>query len=156
MNYKRLFISLLLPQLSGLLGTFFTREAIPTWYATLEKPFFSPPNWIFGPVWFCLYLMMGIAIYLIWQKADKNKKAQSAAILFWIHLAFNALWSIIFFGLKNPGLALINIVIIWAMILVLIFKFWKIDRRSSYLLMPYLAWVSFATAVNAGIWWLNL
>lgn len=155
MNYKRLLISLLFPQLAGWFGIPFTSSAIPTWYATLEKPFFNPPNWIFGPVWTLLYLMMGISIYLIWQKIDHNKNASRAITVFWIHLVFNASWSVVFFGLKNMALALLNIVILWVMILVLIFQFWKIDKRASYLLFPYLAWVSFATALNYALWMLN-
>ena len=103
MNYKRLIISLALPQLAGLVGSFFTAPVISTWYAELQKPSFSPPNWIFGPVWFLLYILIGISIYLIWQKSAENKKTGAAMRLFWIHLFFNAIWSIIFFGLQNPG-----------------------------------------------------
>ena len=155
MNYKRLFISLFFPQLAGWLGAIFTTSAIPVWYAALEKPSFSPPNWLFGPVWFLLYVLMGLSVYLIWQKADRNNKAKSAMSLFWIHLVFNFSWSYVFFGLKSPGMALINILILWGMILMLTHNFWSIDRRSSYLLIPYLAWVSFATVLNAAVWWLN-
>jgi len=155
MNYKRLIISLILPQLAGLVGSFFTTSAIPTWYATLQKPSFSPPNWIFGPVWISLYILMGISIYLIWQRIEENKKARGVMWLFWIHLFFNAIWSIIFFGLHNSGLAFINIIIIWILIIVLMFKFWPINRWSTYLLIPYLFWVSFASALNYFIWYLN-
>ena len=149
MNYRHFIISLALPQIAGLIGSFFTISAIPTWYAVLEKPGFSPPNWIFGPVWILLYILMGVSVYLIWQK-DK-----SATWLFWIHLFFNAIWSIIFFGLQNPGLALVNIIIIWLLIIVLIIKFWKINKWASYLLFPYLFWVSFASLLNYYIWYLN-
>ncbi len=149
MNYKRLIISLVLPQLAGLAGSLFTAPAISTWYAFLEKPSFGPPNWIFGPVWVLLYILMGISVYLIWQKDRK------AVYLFWIHLFFNATWSIVFFGLKNPGLAFLNIIIIWIFIIVLIIKFWKIRKLSSVLLIPYLLWVSFASLLNYFIWQLN-
>ncbi|MFH1325934.1 MAG: TspO/MBR family protein [Candidatus Falkowbacteria bacterium] len=155
MNYKRLIISLILPQLAGLVGSLFTTPAIPTWYAGLAKPEFSPPNWIFGPVWFLLYILMGVSIYLIWQKIEKNKKAKQAMLLFWIHLFFNAVWSIIFFGLQNPGLAFVNIIIIWLLIIILMIKFWKISKLAAYLLIPYLLWVSFASALNYFIWYLN-
>ncbi|MFC1700847.1 TspO/MBR family protein [Patescibacteria group bacterium] len=155
MNYKRIIISLALPQLAGLIGSFFTVSAIPVWYASLQKPSFSPPNWIFGPVWITLYILMGISIYLIWQKAVENKEANGVMILFWIHLFFNAIWSIIFFGLQSPGLALINIIIIWLFIIVLLFKFYRIHKLAFYLLLPYLAWVSFASLLNYFIWYLN-
>lgn len=161
MNYKRLTISLALPQLAGIVGSFFTTPAISTWYATLQRPSFSPPNWLFGPVWITLYILMGISVYLIWSayakaSADKQKnKAKSAMILFWIHLFFNSIWSIIFFGLQNPGLAFINIIIIWVLIIVLMVKFWKINRWATYLLILYLLWVSFAGVLNCFIWYLN-
>lgn len=155
MNYKKLIISLALPQLAGIIGSLFTSPAISGWYANLIKPSFSPPNWLFGPVWILLYILMGISVYLIWQKIEQDKKAKGAMRLFWIHLFFNAVWSIIFFGLQNPGLAFINIVIIWLLIIVLIIKFWKINRWAACLLMPYLLWVSFATVLNYFIWHLN-
>ena len=155
MNYKRLIISLALPQLAGIVGSVFTTSAIPIWYATLQRPSFSPPNWLFGPVWILLYILMGISVYLVWQKIDKDKTARGALWLFWIHLFFNAIWSIIFFGLHNPGLAFVNIIIIWLLIIILMVKFWKINKWSTYLLIPYLLWVSFASALNYFIWYLN-
>jgi len=155
MNYKRLIISLALPQLAGLVGSVFTTSAIPNWYAALEKPSFSPPNWIFGPAWILLYILMGISVYLIWQRVNENKTARGALWLFWIHLFFNAIWSIIFFGLHNPGLAFTDIIIIWLLIVVLMIKFWPINKWSTYLLIPYLFWVSFASVLNYFIWYLN-
>lgn len=155
MKCKRLVISLALPQLAGLIGSAFTISAIPTRYADLEKPGFSPPSWLFGPVWVLLYILMGISIYLIWQKTEENKKAKGAIFLFWFHLIFNASWSIIFFGFQNPGLAFVNIIIIWLLIIILMIKFWKINKWSAYLLIPYLLWVSFAGALNYFIWRLN-
>ncbi len=155
MNYKRLIISLALPQLAGIVGSLFTTSAIPTWYATLQRPSFSPPNWIFGPAWITLYILMGISVYLIWQRIEKNKTAKGALWMFWVHLFFNASWSIIFFGLQNPGLAFVNIIIIWLLIIALMIKFWKINRWASYLLIPYLLWVSFASVLNYFIWYLN-
>ena len=155
MNYKRLIISLALPQLAGLIGSIFTAPAIATWYAGLIKPSFSPPNWIFGPVWITLYVLMGISVYLIWQKIEENKKLKEAMLIFWIHLFFNASWSIIFFGLQNPGLAFVNIIIIWLFIVALMIKFWQINKWSTYLLIPYFLWVSFASILNFFIWHLN-
>ena len=160
MNYKRLIISLALPQLAGLIGSLFTAPAIATWYAFLEKPSFNPPNWIFGPVWVLLYILMGISVYLVWSSFTKASEGQSrkskvALWLFWIHLFFNAIWSIVFFGLQNPGLAFLNIIINWVFIVVLIIKFRKIKKLSSILLIPYLLWVSFASLLNYFIWQLN-
>lgn len=145
----KLVISLLLPQLAGLVGSLFTFSAIPTWYATLNKPSFSPPNWIFGPVWTTLYILMGISLYLVWTKGKKG------VALFKLHLIVNSLWSILFFGLRSPILGLFTIIILWTMILALIKVFWKINRLSSILLWPYLAWVSFATILNLAILLLN-
>jgi len=144
-----------MPQLAGVIGSFFTAPAIPAWYSTLTKPNFSPPNWLFAPVWLSLYLLMGISAYLIWQKTAEQEKAKSALKLFWSHLIFNALWSIIFFGLQNPGLAFLNIIILWILIVILIVKFWKISSWAAYLLIPYLIWVSFASILNYYIWYLN-
>ena len=148
-----LFLSLALPQLAGIVGAFFTVKAIPTWYALLNKPSFSPPNWLFGPVWLTLYLMMGIAIYLNWIK--KSQKAKENVRLFFVHLFFNAIWTPIFFGLKNLSVSLIVILIIWFLIVLMIFEFWKINKASSLLLIPYLIWVSFASFLNFYIWKLN-
>lgn len=165
MNYKKLVISILAPLLAGFLGSFFTSPAIDGWYSMLEKPVFNPPNWIFGPVWTTLYILMGISVYLIWRTVEKKKplfgrkqqkQVKLAVSLFWIHLIFNATWSIIFFGLESPAFAFVNIVIIWAFILVLMIKFWPINRWSTILLAPYFLWVSFASVLNASIWYLNV
>ncbi len=155
LNYKRLIISLALPQLAGIIGSIFTTSSISGWYSGLIKPSFNPPNWIFGPMWILLYILMGISIYLIWQSLEKNKINKNIFYLFYIHLFFNATWSIIFFGLQNPGLAFINIIILLIFIITLIFKFYKISKLASYLLIPYLFWVSFASLLNCFIWYLN-
>lgn len=146
----KLFISLLLPQLAGFVGSIFTISAIPAWYATLNKPSFSPPNWLFGPVWTTLYILMGISLYLVWSKGKQG------LMLFKLHLVVNALWSILFFGLRSPILGLVAIIILWIMILALVKIFWKIDRLASILLWPYLVWVSFATVLNFAILVLNV
>jgi len=155
MNYKKLIVSLALPQIAGLIGSLFTVSAIASWYVTLQKPSFSPPNWLFGPVWVLLYFLMGVSFYLVWQKTQENKKAKTAVWLFLIQLFFNATWSIIFFGLHSPALAFINIIILWGLIVVLIVKFFTISKLAAYLLLPYLAWVSFASLLNFFIWYLN-
>lgn len=145
----------LICQLAGGIGAVFTTSAIPTWYATLNKPSFSPPNWLFGPAWVTLYTLMGIGVFLIWEQIKKNKEAKFGVGLFFVHLLLNAAWSPIFFGLKNLFCALVVIIMIWAMIVWLISVWAKIDKRAAYLLVPYLLWVSFATALNFFIWKLN-
>ncbi|MFZ6034593.1 MAG: TspO/MBR family protein [Patescibacteria group bacterium] len=149
----KLLLSLLLPQLAGIIGSFFTVSSIPTWDNTLNKPGFSPPNWLFGPAWLTLYLLMGVSLYLNWRK--KNKAAKSNVRLFFIHLFFNMIWSPAFFGLRNPFLGLIIILAIWIFIIVMIIRFWKVNKTSSLLLIPYLLWVSFASLLNFYVWKLN-
>ena len=139
-----------LSQFAGVIGSIFTSSSISTWYATLQKPELTPPGWIFGPVWITLYFLMGIAAYLVWKR--NNKKA---LIIFGVQLILNSLWSIIFFGLQNPGLALLEIIILWIAILWTMIAFWKIDRRAGVLFVPYIAWVSFAAYLNYSIWTLN-
>ena len=147
-DFLKLLLSLGLCLGAGIIGSFFTVSAIPTWYQTLNKPFFSPPNLIFGPVWTTLYILTGISLYLVWTK----KKVPS---IFWVQLILNALWSIIFFGMRNPTLAFINIIALWIAIVLTIRSFSKVDKLASQLLWPYLAWVSFATFLNLAIVLLN-
>jgi tryptophan-rich sensory protein len=156
-NKQKLIISLSLPLLSGFLGSFFTSSEISGWYGTLIKPSFNPPSWIFGPMWTLLYILMGISVYLIWSHRSfwHKKEIKMAVCLFWIHLFFNGIWSIIFFRWHQIGLAMFDIMIIWIFIIILIFKFWKINRLASYLLVPYFLWVSFASILNFSIWYLN-
>jgi tryptophan-rich sensory protein len=154
-NFIALLSSILLSQAAGIIGSIFTISAIPTWYVGLTKPSFSPPNWLFGPVWMTLYTLMGIALYLVSRKKDQDKKRQWASRFFLIHLFFNASWSILFFGLKNPFLGLLDIAFLWLMIVVLTVKFWQIEKAAGILLVPYLLWVSFASLLNFFIWRLN-
>lgn len=142
-------------QLVGLLSTPFTIASIPTWYATLNKPFFSPPNWIFGPVWTVLYALIGISFFLIWEKGFKKKQAKKAGIFFGIQLVLNFIWSILFFGFQSPLLAFIDIIILLIVIAFTIRAFYKISQNAAYLLVPYLVWVSFATVLNLSILILN-
>lgn len=133
-----------------------TRSAITTWYPNLVKPSFNPPNWIFAPVWSMLYVMMGIAAGLVWDRIEVEKEAVKKALVFFaIQLALNALWSYLFFGLHNPMLAGLEIIILWLMIYETYIKFAKINKIAGYLFLPYLAWVSFAAVLNVSIWWLN-
>lgn len=140
---------------AGLVGSLFTLDTIPTWYASLNKPFFQPPNWLFGPVWLVLYTLMGISLYLIVREKWKTK-VKIAASVFLIHLVLNGLWSIIFFGWKDIALALILIVAIWMMIILCMTLFAEINKTAAWLLLPYLLWVSFATVLNLSILKLNI
>ena len=141
-------------ELSGVLGAFFTTEVIPNWYAALTKPAFVPPNWLFGPVWTTLYIIMGISGFLIWQKKE-NPARITALKIFSIQLIANTLWSIIFFGLHQPLLALVDILILWVLIILMVWKFYKIDKTAGLLQIPYLIWVSFASILNLAIVMLN-
>jgi benzodiazapine receptor len=133
-----------------------TRSAIITWYPTLVKPSFNPPNWVFAPVWSTLYIMIGIAAGLVWDRIESNTTlVKKALVVFAIQLALNALWSYLFFGLMNPMLALLEIVILWLMIYETYVQFGRINKIAGYLFIPYLLWVSFAMVLNASIWWLN-
>ena len=149
-SWPKLLLSILLAQSAGFIGTFFTISAIPAWYAFLNKPTFSPPNWLFGPVWTILYTLIGISLYRIW---IKNKKG--SLNLFILHLILNAAWSPIFFGLKNLGLAFLVILMMDVSLVIIIKRFIKLDKLAGYLLIPYLLWISFATVLNFSIWKLN-
>src|SRR3989339_979940 len=156
-DYTKLFISIVGTQLAGVIGSVFNFASIPTWYMTLEKPSFNPPNWVFGPVWTILFLMMGVAVYLVWTKKTMfhQKKKKEALQIFVLQLLLNILWSAIFFGLLSPGLAFAEIIILWVSIAITMIKFHKFSNLASYLLIPYLAWVSFASILNFAIWRLN-
>lgn len=140
----------------GYLSSIVTRDGIITWYPTLVKPVFNPPNWIFAPVWSLLYIMIGVAGGMIWNRIETDKEGVTSAFkIFIAQLALNALWSYLFFGLHNPLLALIEIIILWILIFETYNQFVKIDKVAGKLMLPYLAWVSFATILNGSIWWLN-
>lgn len=133
-----------------------TRSSISDWYPTLEKPSFNPPNWVFAPVWSFLYIMMGVAAGLVWDRIDNDRETvKRALVIFAVQLALNALWSYLFFGLHNPMLAGLEIIVLWLMIYETYVQFDKINKIAGYLLLLYLAWVSFAAVLNASIWWLN-
>lgn len=154
-NSAKLLISVIGCELVGILGTPFTVATIPSWYATLEKPFFAPPNWLFGPAWTLLYFLMGASFYLIWKQNSKTKKAQIAKKFFFAQLFLNFIWSPLFFGLRSPLLGLIDIVALWILIILTIYKFHPLSKLAAYLLIPYLLWVTFATSLNGAILFLN-
>lgn len=154
-KWIKLVISILFCQLAGIIGSVFTYPSIPTWYASLNKPWFTPPNWLFGPVWITLYTLMGISLYWIWQKGPSNDNVRSALLVFFGQLVINSIWSIVFFGLQSPFYGLILIVMMWLLILLTIYKFYKIDKKSGLILVPYILWVTIATFLNYYVWILN-
>ncbi|MCJ7653801.1 MAG: tryptophan-rich sensory protein [Dehalococcoidia bacterium] len=151
----KLVVSIIACLAAGAVGSIFTRQAIPTWYATLEKPAFNPPNWLFAPVWTLLYIMMGVAAFLVWRKGLDNRQVRVALIVFLVQLVLNALWSVAFFGLESPLYGLIVIATLWVAILFTVLKFYRISLAASVLMWPYLLWVSFAAVLNSSIWLLN-
>ena len=155
-SFFRLAISLVLPLLAGFIGSFFTASAIQSgWYAELAKPALNPPSWVFAPVWTTLYVLMGIALFLVWRKGLDRREVKIALSVFFAQLILNALWSIIFFGLRSPGLALVEIAILWIAIIVAIIAFAKVSKIAAWLLAPYILWVSFALYLNYAIWIFN-
>lgn len=140
----------------GYLSSNVTQSSINTWYPEIKKPSFNPPNWVFAPVWTMLFIMMGIAAGMVWNKLETNKELVKKGLLFFtVQLLLNALWSYLFFGLNNILLALIEIILLWLIIYETHHIFKQIDKRASYLLIPYLAWVGFATILTGSIFWLN-
>jgi len=154
-NILKLVISIVACQCAGLIGSIFTTAAIPTWYANLQKPPFTPPNWLFAPAWVTLYLLMGIAAFIIWRKGLEHKEVKSALLIFLAQLVLNALWSVVFFGLETPLYGMVVIVALWIAILLTIVKFFKISLVAGVILLPYILWVSFASVLNVSIWVLN-
>jgi tryptophan-rich sensory protein len=154
-NFFKLVIAIVVSALAGVVGSFFTTSAIPSWYSEIIKPVLNPPGWIFGPVWTALYILMGIAAYLVWKNGWEKSDVRTALGVFGIQLILNATWSIIFFGLQNPGAAFIEILSLWLTILATIIAFSKISRQAAWLLAPYIVWVTFAAYLNYSIWFLN-
>jgi benzodiazapine receptor len=155
MEILKLVISILVCQLAGFVGSIFTTPSVPTWYATLKKPTFTPPNSIFGPVWTILFVLMGISMYLIWKRGFQNRDIKIALFIFGAQLVLNILWSFLFFGLRCPSCAFVEIIILWIAIGLTILSFSRISIPAGLLLIPYLLWVSFAAVLNFTIWNLN-
>ena len=151
----KLAISIIACQCAGLIGSLFTTPAITTWYATLQKPPFTPPNWLFAPAWITLYLLMGISAFIIWRRGLGNPQVKRSLFLFVIQLVLNALWSVAFFGLESPLYGVIVIAALWVAILFTILKFFKISSVAAVLMLPYILWVTFAAVLNVSIWVLN-
>lgn len=149
----KLLISIALPFLAAAIGSVFTASSVDSWYQTLQKPFLNPPNWIFGPVWTLLFFLIGCSLYLVWQSDKEGKR--KAYLIFSIQLVLNVLWSALFFGLQNPGFAFAEIIILWIFIIWNIVIFRKFSSVATWLLVPYLLWVSFAAYLNFSIFRLN-
>jgi tryptophan-rich sensory protein len=149
--------------MAGVIGSIFTSESVSTWYQTIEKPSFSPPNWLFGPVWTTLYVMMGVSLFLVWRATtitsaflkDRRREKVAALSAFGSQLILNVLWSFLFFGLRSPQLAFAEIMILLISIVVTIVIFSKISRLAGVLMIPYAGWVTFASFLNLQIWLLN-
>jgi benzodiazapine receptor len=153
-NIIKLTLSLLLPLAVGSIAGIFTAQAVPEWYSSLNKPSFSPPNWVFGPVWTTLYILLGISFFLVWK--EKRSNARDRAIkIFSIQMVLNFAWSFLFFYFKMIGVALIEIILLWMSIAAMLYLFNKIKPLAAYINIPYLLWVSFATVLNAGYYFLN-
>lgn len=151
----KLLVSILGCQAAGLIGSLFTMPAIPTWYAALQKPSFTPPNWLFGPAWGTLYLLMGIAAFLVWRQGLNEPGVKPALVFFLVQLVLNTLWSIVFFGAKSLLGGVVIILVLWLAILWTMLWFFKISTAAGALLVPYLLWVSYASVLTVVVWRLN-
>lgn len=155
-NTLKFIIAIAAPLAIGALGSYFTISEIKSWYQTINKPSFNPPNYVFGPVWTILYILLGISFFFIWQNNTATSKLKTTAIaLFIAQLVLNFLWSVLFFNQHQIGWALVDIVLLWLSILLMIKSFAKINTKSAWLLVPYISWVSFAMYLNYSIWVLN-
>ena len=150
----KLLISLIVPLSIGAIAGIFTAQAIPDWYASLNRPSFNPPNGIFGPVWTTLYMLMGISFFIIW-KQPADTKRNTGMIIFFIQLLLNFCWTFLFFYFKEIGFALIEIIVMWIAILIMLISFYKVKPVAAYINIPYILWVSFATVLNAAYYLLN-
>lgn len=151
----KLIVSIAACEGAGGIGAIFTMRAIPTWYASLKKPAFTPPNSVFGPVWITLYLLMGIAIFLVWREGLGQEGVTIAFTVFWIQLVLNILWSVIFFGLRSIIGGMIMLLLLWIVVLVNIIMFFDVSLIAGGLLIPYIIWLTIAANLNVQVWILN-
>ncbi len=154
-NAIKLILSVAVPLAVGGLSGFATARGVDTWYPTLAKPSFNPPAWVFGPTWTLLYVLMGVALFLVWRQGLDTQGVKLALTVFAVQLVLNALWSIIFFGMQSPAWAFVEIILLWLAIVATLWAFWRVMPAAGWLLVPYLAWVSFAAVLNGSIWILN-
>ncbi len=151
----KLIISLIVSHAAGIIGSIATFNAVNTWYLTIQKPVFTPPGWLFGPAWLTLYTLMGIALYLVWDRGIREQRVRTAISLFAVQLVLNTLWSILFFGFQAPLYAFVEIMFLWLFILLTMVQFFQISKAAGWLLVPYILWVSFAAILNLSIVLLN-
>lgn len=154
-NIIKLIVSIAIPILIGMAGSIFTMMGMDGWYSSINKPVFNPPSWIFAPVWTGLFILMGCAFYFIWVSNGNPNLKRKAVFVYFVQLAFNFLWSVLFFGLKNPLLALIGIIILIMLICLNIYYFCKVYKPAGLIMIPYILWVSFATVLNLTIVLIN-
>lgn len=147
-NALFLVLFIIIAQMAGFIGSLFTADSVDTWYKEISRPSFTPPDWLFAPVWITLYVLMGISAFLIWKKGANKKEVKAALIIFFIQLVLNSLWSIIFFGFHLTLIAFIEIILLWVAILFMVIKFYSISKAASLIQIPYLLWVSFASVLN--------
>lgn len=154
-SIPKLAAAILLCVIMGSIGSLVTITGPGSWYATLHKPFFAPPNWVFAPMWITLFVLMGIALYLVWESGIKHRDVQVALGVFGMQFLLNVIWSFLFFGLRSPILGLVDILLLWVMIVATIAVFYRVNKSATYLLVPYIAWVSLASALNGAIYFMN-
>lgn len=154
-SFLGLLAAIALPLGAGALGAIPTASAVPTWYRHIKKPRWNPPSWVFAPVWTLLYGLMGTAVWLVWRLGPEKPEVRRAVSLYGVQLLLNGLWTPIFFGLRSPGLALAEIVPLWGVLAATIVQFFKVRPVAGLLLLPYLMWTTFATALTAEVWRLN-
>lgn len=155
-NFLKFLISIIICQLAGAIGAVVTYPSIKGWYNSIQKPSFNPPNWIFGPAWTILYILMGLSLFFVWKTSSKKNNIKPEIFIFTIQLILNIAWSFLFFGLHNPFIAFLGIITLWIFIVLTIYKFQEINKLSALLLIPYLLWVTFAAFLNFSIWRLNI
>ncbi len=155
LSIKKLVFSIFICQLAGVVGSFFTMRSLSTWYAALQKPAFTPPGWFIGTVWIILYALIGVALYFVWMKGLDNRNAQVAVSVFGGQLFLNVVWTFLFFGMRLPFYAFLEILVLLAAIAANIWFFYKVDKQAGLLLVPYAAWTIIATALNYYVWILN-
>ena len=155
MRAVKLAISILICQLAGYAGSIFTKTSVDTWYRAIEKPFFTPPSWLFAPVWIFLYFMMGVSLFLVWDNGLENPQAKKAVSVFLLQLMINSSWSAVFFGMRDLALSVMTILLLWLAIIWTLAIFLRISKTAAFLLIPYLFWVSFAAVLNVSIFLLN-
>jgi tryptophan-rich sensory protein len=155
LDVRKLLISLTICLAAGGIGAAFAMQSVDSWYALLKKPFFTPPSWVFGPVWTVLYVLMGLAVYIIWRKRQRGGQNTAAYLLFGTQLALNIGWSFVFFGLRSIVGGLFTIFALWLSIILTIHEFLHKSQLAGWFLIPYLVWVSYACILNFSLWWLN-